>query len=139
MLVGYGRLLAYNLLLNVLNEINMGKTMIADGCPAAAALNVISGKWKIYILGLLFRKPQRFTEMSESIDGISHKVLTQTLKELEEDGLIERRLYDEMPVRVEYALTEMGLQLRPLLLSMVEWGSEYLENKKISSKERAQR
>lgn len=107
----------------------MGRTLITDGCPVAAALSVISGKWKVYVLGLLFKKPQRFTEISEGIEGISHKVLTQTLKELEDDGLIERHLYDEMPVRVEYSLTELGRQLRPLLLSMAEWGSEYMKNK----------
>ena len=93
-------------------------------CPVEATLSVIGGKWKLLILWQLREKPRRFTHIKQGIEGITQKMLTQQLRELEADGLIERQVYVEMPLRVEYSITPHGRTLYPVLVAMAKWGYE---------------
>ena len=94
-------------------------------CPVATTVQLIGSKWKLLILRNLMARPWRFNELKKSIDGISQKVLTDALRALEADGIIDRTIYAEVPLRVEYSLTELGETLRPVLKSMENWGIEY--------------
>lgn len=94
-------------------------------CPITITLKVIGGKWKVIILHHLQNGTKRFNEIKRLIPGISQKVLTAALKELEKDGIISRTVIDETPPKVEYSLTDKGNSLRPILKSMCEWGEEY--------------
>lgn len=94
-------------------------------CPVATTVEVIGSKWKLLILRNLFVRPWRFNELKRSLNGISQKVLTDALRALENDGIIIRTVYPEVPPRVEYAMSEIGDSLRPILKSMEEWGAEY--------------
>lgn len=94
-------------------------------CPVATTVEVIGSKWKLLILRNLFVRPWRFNELKRSLNGISQKVLTDALRALENDGIIIRTVYPEVPPRVEYAVSEIGDSLRPILKSMEEWGAEY--------------
>ena len=94
-------------------------------CPVETTLMMIGDKWKVLIIRELLPGTRRFNEIHRSIDGISQKVLTQKLREMESDNLLERRVYAEVPPKVEYSLTELGMTLRPILDSMEIWGTEY--------------
>ena len=94
-------------------------------CPVATTLQLIGNKWKILIIRNLLGGKQRFTDFLKSITGISKKVLTDNLRALEDDGLISREVFAEVPPRVEYALTELGQTLRPILDAMRNWGEGY--------------
>jgi len=94
-------------------------------CPVETTLSLIGDKWKVLILRDLIGGTKRFGELKKSINTISQKVLTQQLKTMNEDGLVERKVYAEVPPRVEYTLTEMGSSLKPILDSMWKWGEEY--------------
>ena len=94
-------------------------------CPVATAVALIGGKWKLLILRNLKARPWRFNELQRDLDGISQKVLTDSLRSMEEDGLITRTVYPEVPPRVEYALSDLGKSLKPILDSMVAWGNAY--------------
>ena len=96
-----------------------------EKCPVTATIGIIGGKWKPIILYLISHEVNRFGEMHEMICGISKKMLTGQLRELERDGIIERKVFAEIPPRVEYSITEKGLTLRPIILSMREWGLKY--------------
>ena len=99
-------------------------------CPITATMKVLGGKWKpILINAIYFTAPARFGELKRSVNGITQSMLTQQLRELEEDGIISRKIYAEIPPRVEYTLTEFGLTLSPILQSMAKWGKEYRINK----------
>lgn len=98
-------------------------------CPVAALQNVIAGKWKVIILCYLTKKTLRFGELQKSIPKISVGILTQQLRELEEDGLIDREIYKEVPPRVEYSLTDLGKSLVPIINVMNEWGQNYINQK----------
>lgn len=99
-------------------------------CPITATMKVLGGKWKpILINAIYFTAPARFGELKRSVVGITQSMLTQQLRELEEDGIISRKIYAEIPPRVEYTLTEFGLTLSPILQSMAKWGKEYRINK----------
>ena len=102
----------------------MDKTKMPE-CPVATTVQLIGSKWKLLILRNLMARPWRFNELKKSIDGISQKVLTDALRALEADGIINRTVYAEVPLRVEYSLTELGETLRPVLKSMENWGIEY--------------
>ena len=95
-----------------------------NSCPVAATMSVIGGKWKPIILYLISHDVNRFGEMHRMIEGISKKMLTSQLRELEADNIIDRKVFAEIPPRVEYSMTKRGLSLRPLIVSMREWGLE---------------
>ncbi|MDX2191239.1 MAG: helix-turn-helix domain-containing protein [Bacteroidota bacterium] len=98
-------------------------------CPVTATMKVLGGKWKpILINAIYLTAPARFGELKRSVKGITQSMLTQQLRELEEDGLIHRKIYAEIPPRVEYTLTEFGLSLSPIIQSMAEWGKQYWLN-----------
>jgi len=98
-------------------------------CPVTGMLQLIGGKWKPIILYCLKSDKRRFGEISARIPALSRKVLTEQLKELEEDGLITRKQFNEIPPRVEYELTELGKSLAPVLNEMEKWGMENIINK----------
>lgn len=91
-------------------------------CPVATTVQLIGSKWKILILRNLLVRPWRFNELKKSLEGISQKVLTDSLRAMESDGIITRTVYPEVPPRVEYALSELGETLRPVIRSMESWG-----------------
>lgn len=95
-------------------------------CPIEGVLDLIGGKWKIYILWALIDGPQRYSELLAEVNGISEKMLIQQLKALQADDLVERTQYPEMPPRVEYALSERGRSLVPLLNGLCEWGEAHV-------------
>jgi DNA-binding HxlR family transcriptional regulator len=95
--------------------------------PIAATVYLIGGKWKCTILCHLLTRPQRTGELRRLISGISQKVLTEQLRELENDGVVERIVYPDIPPRVEYKLTELGLSLDGVITAMCNWGSANLE------------
>ncbi len=100
-------------------------------CPVTATMKVLGGKWKpILINAIYLTAPARFGELKRSVKGITQSMLTQQLRELEDDGLISRKIYAEIPPRVEYTLTEFGLTLSPIMQSMAKWGEEYRMKKK---------
>ena len=94
-------------------------------CPVATTVSVIGSKWKLLIMRNLLDRPWRFNELKKDLDGISQKVLTDSLRTMEEDGIITRTVYPEVPPRVEYALSELGESMRPILDAMKQWGAEY--------------
>jgi DNA-binding HxlR family transcriptional regulator len=91
-------------------------------CPAETTLDVIGGRWKVLIVWQLFRGEMRFSELSRALDGITQKMLTQQLRELEKDGIVYRQVYAQIPPKVEYSLTPLGESLRPVVDAMCEWG-----------------
>ena len=94
-------------------------------CPVATTVQLIGSKWKLLILRNLMQRPWRFNELRKDLSGISQKVLTDSLRALEEDGIVTRTVYPEVPPRVEYALSELGESMRPIMDSMAEWGLYY--------------
>jgi DNA-binding HxlR family transcriptional regulator len=108
-------------------KITMGKKYYtATDCPITTALDVIGGKWKPIILWLLTERPYRFGELHKSMPGIALKVLSRQLKELEEDRMINRRVFAEVPPRVEYSLTAKGKTLCPVLQTLADWSRAQL-------------
>ena len=94
-------------------------------CPVETTLTLISSKWKVLILRDLLGGARRFGELRRSVGGVSQKVLTAQLREMEEDGLVDRKVYPEVPPRVEYSLTELGRSLEPVLSALWNWGETY--------------
>lgn len=94
-------------------------------CPVETTLMLISDRWKVLILRDLMEGTRRFGELKKSIGSISQKVLTANLRDMEADGLLTRKVYPEVPPRVEYTLTETGYSLRSVLDAMTRWGTEY--------------
>ena len=94
-------------------------------CPVATTVQLIGSKWKLLIIRNLRMCPWRFNELKKDLDGISQKVLTDSLRSMEEDGLITRTVYPEVPPRVEYALSELGQSMSPILDAMQQWGTNY--------------
>ena len=101
------------------------KAELIPECPVAATVQLIGNKWKLLIIRNLLDRPWRFNELQKNLEGISQKVLTDSLRSMEADGLITRTVYPEVPPRVEYALSELGLSLRPILDAMKDWGESY--------------
>ena len=97
-------------------------------CPVATTVSLIGSKWKLLIMRNLLVRPWRFNELQKSLDGISQKVLTDSLRSMEADGIITRTVYPEVPPRVEYALSELGESMRPIIKSMEAWGVEYKQS-----------
>ncbi len=96
-----------------------------SNCPVERTLFLIGNKWKVLILRDLISGTKRFGELSRTVTGISQKMLTQQLRQMEKDGIVKRKIYPEIPPRVEYSLTEIGKSLRPILDSMENWGKKY--------------
>lgn len=94
-------------------------------CPVAATINLIGNKWKLFIIRDLLSGTKRFGELRKSIAPISQKVLTQNLREMEQDGLIQRQVFAEVPPKVEYTLNTLGTSLKPIILAMAAWGTKY--------------
>ena len=94
-------------------------------CPVATTVQLIGNKWKLLIIRNLLVRPWRFNELHKNLEGISQKVLTDSLRALEADGIIIRKAYAEIPPRVEYSLSELGESMRPILDSMEQWGLSY--------------
>ncbi|MCM1194165.1 MAG: helix-turn-helix transcriptional regulator [Acetatifactor muris] len=101
------------------------KAELLPECPVAITVSLIGNKWKLLIIRNLLTRPWRFNELQRDLDGISQKVLTDNLRSMEQDGIITRTVYPEVPPRVEYALSELGESMRPILDSMQKWGENY--------------
>ena len=113
----------------VLLEIKKKKKDL-PACPVEITMGLIGEKWKVLIIRDLLTGKKRFGELKKSVTGITQKVLTNNLRQMEASGLVKRKVYAEVPPRVEYSLTETGLSLKPVLDSMVEWGNDYREKQK---------
>lgn len=94
-------------------------------CPVATTVQLIGGKWKLLIMRNLLARPWRFNELRRSLAGISQKVLTDSLRQMESDGIVVRRVLAELPPSVEYSLSELGESMRPIIRSMEVWGAGY--------------
>ena len=94
-------------------------------CPVATTVQMIGSKWKLLIMRNLLARPWRFNELKKDLEGISQKVLTDSLRSMEADGIITRTVYPEVPPRVEYALSDLGESMRPIIKAMEVWGTEY--------------
>ena len=94
-------------------------------CPVATTVQLVGSKWKLLILRNLLARPWRFNELKKNLEEISQKVLTDSLRSLEEDGIVTRTVYPEVPPRVEYALSELGDSMRPIIRAMEQWGLGY--------------
>lgn len=102
-------------------------------CPVATTVQLIGNKWKLLILRNLRMRPWRFNELQKSLKWISQKVLTESLRSMEADGIIVRTIYAEVPPRVEYSLSELGETMRPILDAMEKWGNDYKASLKATS------
>jgi len=96
-------------------------------CPAAYTLTVIGGRWKVLILWKLFQGEHRFSDLFRAMNGPTQKMLTQQLRELERDGLVHRQVYAQVPPKVEYSLTPLGMSLKPVVNAMCDWGRKHQE------------
>lgn len=96
-----------------------------NGCPVEATLELIGGKWKGIILYHLLDKTYRFGELKRTMPGITQRMLTKQLRELEADGIINRKVYAQVPPKVEYSLTEIGESLRDVVMTMRDWGRKH--------------
>ena len=105
------------------------KEKILPECPVAMPVSLIGSKWKLLIMRNLLSRPWRFNELQKSIDGISQKALTEALRSMEADGIVNRTVFPEVPTRVEYSLTELGESMRPIIQSMESWGLAYREQR----------
>ena len=94
-------------------------------CPVATAVALIGGKWKLLLLRNLKSRPWRYNELQRDLDGISQKVLTDSLRQMMDDGLVYRYDYQEMPPRVEYGLTELGKEMLPIIDALARFGNYY--------------
>lgn len=95
-------------------------------CPVEALVDVVGGKWKMPILSLLFGGTKRYGELRQQIPGVTERMLTMQLRELEQSGIIQRTVYAAVPPKVEYSLTDLGLSLEPVLEVMLSWSEKYL-------------
>lgn len=103
----------------------MEKEKVLPECPVETTLMLISNKWKVLILRDLMPGTKRFGELKKSVGNVSQKVLTAQLRDMEDSGLVNRKVYAEVPPRVEYSLTELGKSLKPILDAMWTWGENY--------------
>ena len=94
-------------------------------CPVATTVQLIGSKWKLLSIRNLQMRPWRFNELKKNLEGISQKVLTDSLRSMEEDGIIVRTVYPEIPPRVEYSLSKLGESMKPILDAMEQWGNNY--------------
>jgi DNA-binding HxlR family transcriptional regulator len=99
-------------------------------CAVESTIKVIGGRWKVLILRELFQGVKRFNELHRALHGITQKMLTQQLREMETDGIIHREVYAQVPPKVEYSLTPLGESLKPILQEMHQWGLTYLQSQR---------
>ncbi|MBI3219353.1 MAG: helix-turn-helix transcriptional regulator [Bacteroidetes bacterium] len=104
---------------------SVNKERITNNCPLTSSLLLISGRWKLIIIWQLKDGTLRFSDLQKAIPHTSKKMLTQQLKELENDGLVSRKVYPEVPPRVEYTLTDLASSLMPILESLLNWGVDH--------------
>jgi DNA-binding HxlR family transcriptional regulator len=97
------------------------------GCAVEATADIIGGKWKAVILYYLSKGPKRFNELRRLLPEVTQRMLTLQLRELEQDGIVHREIYKEVPPKVEYSLTEFGASLGPIIVQMLDWGEHYME------------
>ena len=109
------------------------QTMTLPACPVETTLTLIGDKWKVLILRDLMDGTKRFGELKKSLGGVSQKVLTAQLRDMEASGLISRKVYAEVPPRVEYSLTGLGESLRPVIDVLRTWGEEYKRDRQKES------
>lgn len=102
----------------------MTNKILNDDCPVTKALSIIGGKWKIIIICRLYDGIKRFGELKRSIKGITTKMLSQQLRELEKEKIIHREVFKQVPPKVEYSLTKKGLSVKPIIASLFNWGKE---------------
>ena len=98
-------------------------------CPVATTVRLIGSKWKLLIMRNLLQRSWRFNELRKDLEGISQKVLTDSLRSMEDDGIITRTVYPEVPPRVEYSLSELGESMRPIIKVMEQWGITYKKSR----------
>lgn len=98
-------------------------------CPVEAALDIIGGKWKSIILFRVMEETRRFNELRKLLPNITQRTLTNQLRELESDGLVQRKVYAEVPPKVEYSITEFGATLKPVLVTLKYWAETYMPDK----------
>ena len=108
-----------------------GHTLLS--CAVETTLDILGGRWKVLIIRELLTGVRRFNELQQSLPGITQKMLTQQLREMESDGIIHREIYPQVPPKVEYSLTPLGETLRPLLQAMHDWGVTYAQLKRLDS------
>ncbi len=106
----------------------MKKQILITKCAVGASIDIFGGKWKSIILFYLLEGPIRFNELQRRVSGITQRMLTKQLRDLERDGLVHREAYPEVPPRVEYSLTATGETLKPILISLRKWGERYALN-----------
>jgi DNA-binding HxlR family transcriptional regulator len=94
-------------------------------CPAESTVELIGGRWKIIILWHLFQGVKRYSELQRALMGVTQKVLTQQLRNMERDGLVTRTVYPQVPPKVEYSLTSLGMSLKPVVDAIHRWGAEH--------------
>jgi DNA-binding HxlR family transcriptional regulator len=100
-------------------EANMSKKAV--NCPVEVTLEVVGGRWKVMVIHQLLEGTRRFSELHRALVGVSHRTLTQQLRELEQRGIIRRKVYHQVPPKVEYSLTPLGKSLQPVLMAMHDW------------------
>lgn len=103
-------------------------SVVKPTCEVESTIKIIGGRWKVLIIRELISEAKRFGELQRALHGITQKMLTQQLRELEEDGIIHREIYAQIPPKVEYSLTPLGESLKPILYAMHEWAIEYLSH-----------
>ena len=118
------------------NERSVGAPRDLPACPVETTLKIIGGKWNVLILRDLMEEAKRFGELKRSVGNVSQKVLTAALRELEANGLITRTVFAEVPPRVEYATTELGRSLKPVLDALRDWGERFQAREKTRASER---
>lgn len=107
-------------------------------CPMFTAQSLIGGKWKLYLIEFLHEEPKRFSDIHRALPDVTQSMLTNTLRDLEKDGLIHREVYRQVPPKVEYSLTPIAQKLIPVLAQLVDWGVTYMEHMGTYDEEAAQ-
>ncbi|PZW32742.1 HxlR family transcriptional regulator [Thermosporothrix hazakensis] len=108
-------------------ETSSPHSVLIAHCPSRQVLDLIADKWTALVFALLEKRPTRFNEMQRAIEGVSHKMLTQTLRNLEQRGIIERKVTSTVPPAVEYSLSPLGTTLIPLMRALRQWAEEHME------------
>ena len=111
----------------------LGNVLAAD-CPSRIILNHLTNRWGALVMVALATGPHRFAALRRKVGGVSERMLTQQLRELEDDGIVHREVYPEVPPKVEYSLTEYGKTLRPITKVMCEWGQKHMKRIKAGKK-----